>query len=90
MERARSGVRSEPAPRSTGGAGNVFETLGTCRGRLAAPLAGNERCAVARVARVPIGFAGEGRGHEPVAEERALEALGGRCVVGRDATCEKE
>ena len=88
MERARSGVRSEPAPRSTGDAG-VLETLGTCRGRLAAPLAGNERCAVARVARVPVGFAGQGRGHEPVAEERALELLGAGCIVARGATCEE-
>src|SRR6185436_16693382 len=39
VERARRGVRSEPAPRRTGGAVNVFETLGVRRGRLAAPLA---------------------------------------------------
>jgi hypothetical protein len=38
---------------------------------------------------VPVGFAGQGCGHEPVAEERALELLGGRCIVGRGATREE-
>jgi len=33
---------------------------------------------------MPIGFTGQGRGHEPIAEERALE------VIGRAVTCEKE
>ena len=89
VQRARSGVRLEPAPRSTDGDVNVFETSEACRGGLAASLAGNECRSVARVARVPVGFAGQGGGHEAVADECALELLGARCIVARGATREE-
>jgi len=38
---------------------------------------------------VPVGFAGQGGGHEAVADECALELLGARCIVARGATREE-
>jgi hypothetical protein len=54
---------------------------------LAAPLARDERPAVARVARVPGGFSSQRHGHEPIADERMLELLRVGCIVARGATC---